>query len=1386
MDGNSNQGDGLIIENLTEGNYSVTLTDANNCIAENTFIVETDQIAPFVRIDTAICDAEGLTYRAVVTVPNAESLEVNGGTVRTPQNGTYLITNIPGGLELEVTATYLNEPCPYNFTVPAPDCDCNSLDAPLPVSPVYTYCIGENAPVITVAVPEGISVNWYDASAEGNLIGTGENFQTTGPGFYYAESFVENTNCISDSRTPILVEEAGPKIDTIYSICNFSTGGYEVNLQVVNLTNIIVSEGDIVNNGGGSITIQNVTLGQDLELTLFGNGCEVNQTVDSPDCGCPSLDAPIPEQALFDHCQDEVFPTLVVSVPDNSIAQWYTDPEGGSPFGTGNTYQPSTVGRYYVESRIPETECVSTERSVIEVIDKTPTIDIGEPECDPQRPEYSVFVTLTNTLEFTSNVGVPLEIFPGFILVDQIPNERNLELSATSDLENCITEVELENPGCPCPQIQAPVAASINLEYCASTGFPELRVTVPEGQLVRWFDAPSEGNLLGEGNIYQPISLLSGYYAEATFENSSCASPTRTAFQLSDISPQINFVADSCNFERQSYSIDFNVSNADQVIASIGTLNNVGAGNYRLIGMSSNNQRPVITATNTFINCTSELTLTVPSCNCPEVALPIPTEELVRYCEDSTIPVISVQNQEGIVVNWFNVPFGGTAIQANSFTYQPDGPGVYFAESVDLNSGCVSERRVAIEVRQIPKPTFSLDNSVVNEFNDTYTVTLTINFANEVTHSVGDLVVNRNVYTITNVPLNQNIEINASNSSNCTNSFTVFPEFPCRQIASPNLNNTRITYCGTGTIPSVTASVEEGFQVNWYTSSIGGTLIAQNVDNFTPPGPGRFWAEASSPTLSCKSNDRTPLEVVRAQEPVIKFLDRICSEDESTYTIVLEFEMEVELRNSLLLEERREGTRIIVENIPIDESISITASSNIRGENCDINFDVSPPTCDCARPQVPSFNQGQSFEYCEGEIAPVLEVNTPEGSSANWYDRDGQLLVRRSNRFRPRGPGTYFVESVWLDSTCNPSAQIGIEVEQLNNSFSFREEFTCDIQQVGADTIRDMNSVGCDSLIITNRYIREILTKDTTVIVCDPAEVDTTTELIEIDSCSYILTTRKILENFPENAQIEEDQQIFCDSMDAYLINANLPDGAIGQWTGIPSSILVDDPEMGNTFATNLDFGVNQLIWSLSTANCTDYSRDTLIITVARNPNLGDDVYSLRKGQQLELENLLLNDTLPTEYEFRPIGGGDIQFEIMDGLYTGRFSYLAPNESEAIQFQYEICDPICLSCDTARVEIITDCQIAQTIEVPDGFNPARGEIFNPFNSLVSGACGGIVESYTVFIYNVFGQEVFNSNDPNLGWDGKNHPTGTYFWIMRYKAGDKENLLKGNVLLYNKN
>ena len=146
---------------------------------------------------------------------------------------------------------------------------------------------------------------------------------------------------------------------------------------------------------------------------------------------------------------------------------------------------------------------------------------------------------------------------------------------------------------------------------------------------------------------------------------------------------------------------------------------------------------------------------------------------------------------------------------------------------------------------------------------------------------------------------------------------------------------------------------------------------------------------------------------------------------------------------------------------------------------------------------------------------------------------------------------------------------------------------------------------------------------------------------------------------------------------------------------------------------------------------------------------------------------------------------------------NGAVSYLwdlgdgttSTNVDPSITYSTEGSYTICLIAYTATNCPDTTCQTVEIIEevesvigIPTAFSPN-----NDTHNDVLYVRGSGIQSFTLMIYNRYGEKVFETNDLTNGWDGtykgESENTGVFAYYLEYEYvnGDK-NSLKGNITL----
>ncbi|MEM6771491.1 MAG: hypothetical protein AAF597_12990, partial [Bacteroidota bacterium] len=183
--------------------YTLTVTNpATGCSATDDVQVLVNPLPELLLIET-VCDVSAGTY--AVRVLGGPAILSSLGTVTAEGGNVTLISNIPDGVDVTITALNPTTDCETDLEVTAPNCACPLVQAP-ESNGDFTICPGDDFPTLSVDVAANLEVDWYDAPTDGNLLL--ENsviFTPTVAGTYYAEARELTLGCVSDTRTAVTV-----------------------------------------------------------------------------------------------------------------------------------------------------------------------------------------------------------------------------------------------------------------------------------------------------------------------------------------------------------------------------------------------------------------------------------------------------------------------------------------------------------------------------------------------------------------------------------------------------------------------------------------------------------------------------------------------------------------------------------------------------------------------------------------------------------------------------------------------------------------------------------------------------------------------------------------------------------------------------------------------------------------------------------------------------------------------------------------------------------------------------------------------------------------------------------------------------------------------------
>ncbi|MEM9548546.1 MAG: gliding motility-associated C-terminal domain-containing protein [Bacteroidota bacterium] len=225
---------------VPSGTYTFTYTvfSTNSC-PDATALVEIEVISELeFEILSVECAPGGTTYNVNV-FSNGYTIFSSAGDVSIIDGNNVVVTNIPAGELVVISAIDQSAFCVTDIFVNPPDCDCPEVDSPISDGDIE-ICEGETMPELSVQVNAGFNVNWYeDQTAQDPLMSMSNTFipMVSQPGVYtyYAEA-VDEDGCVSLIRTPVtLTINALPEVMNIeMELCADEDGNVNLNLQSLN------------------------------------------------------------------------------------------------------------------------------------------------------------------------------------------------------------------------------------------------------------------------------------------------------------------------------------------------------------------------------------------------------------------------------------------------------------------------------------------------------------------------------------------------------------------------------------------------------------------------------------------------------------------------------------------------------------------------------------------------------------------------------------------------------------------------------------------------------------------------------------------------------------------------------------------------------------------------------------------------------------------------------------------------------------------------------------------------------------------------------------------------------------------------------------------------
>ncbi len=287
--------------------------------------------------------------------------------------------------------------------------------------------------------------------------------------------------------------------------------------------------------------------------------------------------------------------------------------------------------------------------------------------------------------------------------------------------------------------------------------------------------------------------------------------------------------------------------------------------------------------------------------------------------------------------------------------------------------------------------------------------------------------------------------------------------------------------------------------------------------------------------------------------------------------------------------------------------------------------------------------------------------------------------------------------------------------------------------------------------------------------------------------CTASSFVNALLDNSLVDSEAGDGIDGTCEETELLFGNA-LPNGTSGIWTSA-NGVFIETPDMPSTAVTGLQEGDNIFYWTLSTADCPEYSTDSVIIRREGAPNAQNDLVSLPFGQTSISFDLAANDQIGNTAGFSLTLLGEPQLGTIDSLRDGSiidYSVKGGLFGES-EFQYLICSNDCPAfCDTATV--IVEVPVDPNYEAPEEPNTitpnADGMNENFVFEVLDGVSPDFYPDNELIIFNRWGDIVYKAKPYMNDWNGTTDtgdllPDGTYYYILRLDISNGV-IKRGNV------
>lgn len=1359
---------------------------------------------------TSVAACQGTQATLTATVPSYETVKwYTSATGGTPVF-TGSVFNTPA---LNASTTYYAEAsrtadgCAQAVRTPV-----NVVVTPVPTAPVVaaatqTVCSGSTATFSATAVT-GVTYTWYTTPTGGTAVFTGNPFTTpalTANAVYYVQADVAGS-CSSSTRTMVTANvTTSPLTPTVSQSTVQDCSGSTAVLSASSSQSGVTFEWFTAPTGGTPVftgaqyTTPALTATTNYYVEADAGNCasptRAQVTVNvNPTPAAPTLTVN-PTNATINSGQTATI--TASSTTAGATFNWYTTATGGTPIFSGSPFTtPALTSNttYYVESQLSASGCVSPQRTAVTITVNpifSTSCDFASSETTSNSGVLCVGCIVTNETNSVNidttdyaQLNLPIGLLTGSV-------SQNLIFSDPG-IKGDTVKIKLRIPG---TLLSAAILSHIQITSFNGATSNNDGLTLDNGAikvqllssnndvLVKFLPGAAYDNVQVSlvNNGVALLAALDVFYATKEVEQAVLNATTE------------NICSGS--------TATFTVTNARTGVTY--TWYDAATGGS-VVGTGSTFTTPALTATTTYYVQTSRTSNSCPNPNrvaatanvSPAPVTPTLTQNAVTACAGDAV-TLSVTNAGTGTVQWYDAATGGNLLFTGaSYQVTPLTTTSYYAQIT--NGSCTSATRaqatVTINARPL-QPTVAANNLTVCAGSPA-----TINIQSPETGvtynyylaATGGAAVGSGVsFTTPAITQNTIYYIEAAGSSGCINNngrtqvtITVTSQQP-----APTLSATQTQVCSGGSATISVTNPVSGITYNWYDAATAGNLVftgtSYTVTNVT--ANASYFVEAAT-SAGCTSSSRTETDITVIPVPPSPQVQAsagglsVCTGSSASLSIVNPDANDVYRWYDAATGGTLLYTGVQFNTPPLTAQTTYYVEAATAG-NCNPSARTAVTVNVNSLPATPVL-VNNNVSVCAGSSA-TLQISSPDGSTTyQWYDSPTMtnLLFTGTTYMTPAVTGTtYYYVSAVNASGCssNNTAQAMVSIQPAPTAPALSNTDTVTTCSGTQATLSIANpqagytynwytsATGGSSVYTGTDYQTPSLTGSITYYV----------DATNLTGCTSTTRTPVYINVPPVPAapQINTSTAAVCPGSSATLTATSADGSAIIQWyDAATGGNLVYTGNVFNTPA--LSASTTYYAQAVSSSGCTPSSRTPITVSISQPLDAPVVTVASTSVNSVVFAWNAVNGATGYQVSF----DNGVTFSSTTTALADTVNGLQPDQSVTIVVRAEGATSCLQSANSAAVTGTAKNPQGDAIFVPNAFTP-NGDGKNDIEYVY----GASINSIKFYVYNQWGQLIFQSTSMSYGWDGtykgNKQPVGVYVYYLEAVMKDGTTVKKKGTI-----